>query len=385
MTGARVFFYVQHLLGIGHLRRAATIARALTGAGLDVTVVSGGGGIPGLDLGGAAFVQLSATRAADLYFKKLLDEDGEPIDDAWRARRSAAVLAAFETCDPHVCIFELFPFGRRQMRFELLPVLEAAGARASRPVIVSSVRDILVAQNKPERNDEMLGFVERYFDHVLVHGDPEFVGFERTFPHAARIAGKIQYTGYVVDRSGKDAVSGAGTGEVIVSTGGGAVGLDLLRMAMAARPMTALAKHTWRVLVGVNVADSDYAQIAGLATLGIVVERARSDFPALAANCALSISQGGYNTLMELLEGGARCVIVPYAGGVETEQTLRVREIAKRTSIQVLDEATLTPEAIANAAAAAMAGPPPDNREIKTRGAEESARLVGEWADALPW
>lgn len=385
MTGARVFFYVQHLLGIGHLRRAATIARALTGAGLDVTVVSGGGGIPGLDLGGAAFVQLSATRAADLYFKKLLDEDGEPIDDAWRARRSAAVLAAFETCDPHVCIFELFPFGRRQMRFEILPVLEVAGARASRPVIVSSVRDILVAQNKPERNDEMLGLVERYFDHVLVHGDPEFVGFERTFPHAARIAGKIQYTGYVVDRSGKDAVSGAGTGEVIVSTGGGAVGLDLLRMAMAARPMTALAKHTWRVLVGVNVADSDYAEIAGLATLGIVVERARSDFPALAANCALSISQGGYNTLMELLEGGTRCVIVPYAGGVETEQTLRVREIAKRTSIQVLDEATLTPEAIANAAAAAMAGPPPDNREIKTRGAEESARLVGEWADALPW
>ncbi len=385
MTGARVFFYVQHLLGIGHLRRAATIARALTGAGLDVTVVSGGGGIPGLDLGGAAFVQLSATRAADLYFKKLLDEEGEPVDDAWRARRSAAVLAAFETCDPHVCIFELFPFGRRQMRFELLPVLEAAGARASRPVIVSSVRDILVAQNKPERNDEMLGLVERYFDYVLVHGDPEFVGFERTFPHAARIAGKIQYTGYVVDRSGKDVVSGAGTGEVIVSTGGGAVGLDLLRMAMAARPMTALAKHTWRVLVGVNVADSDYAEIAGLATLGIVVERARSDFPALAANCALSISQGGYNTLMELLEGGARCVIVPYAGGVETEQTLRVREIAKRTPIQVLDEATLTPEAIANAAAAAMAGPPPDNREIKTRGAEESARLVGEWADALPW
>ena len=385
MTGARVFFYVQHLLGIGHLRRAATIARALIGAGLDVTVVSGGGGIPGLDLGGAAFVQLSATRAADLYFKKLLDEDGKPIDDAWRARRSAAVLAAFETCDPHVCIFELFPFGRRQMRFELLPVLEAAGTRASRPVIVSSVRDILVAQNKPERNDEMLGLVERYFDHVLVHGDPEFFGFERTFPHAARIAGKIQYTGYVVDRSGKDVVSSAGTGEVIVSTGGGAVGLDLLRMAMAARPMTALAKHTWRVLVGVNVADSDYAEIAGLATLGIVVERARSDFPALAANCALSISQGGYNTLMELLEGGTRCVIVPYAGGVETEQTLRVREIAKRTPIQVLDEATLTPEAIANAAAAAMAGPPPDNREIKTRGAEESARLVGEWANALPW
>ena len=37
-----VFFYVQHLLGIGHLRRAAIIARALRRRGIDVDFVSGG-------------------------------------------------------------------------------------------------------------------------------------------------------------------------------------------------------------------------------------------------------------------------------------------------------------------------------------------------------
>ena len=41
MTG-RVFFYVQHLLGIGHLRRAATLARAMAAGGFDVLLVSGG-------------------------------------------------------------------------------------------------------------------------------------------------------------------------------------------------------------------------------------------------------------------------------------------------------------------------------------------------------
>ncbi len=381
----RVFFYVQHLLGIGHLRRGATIARALVDAGLDVTVVSGGGEIPGLDVGGARFVQLSATRAKNLYFKKLLDEDGAPIDDIWRARRRDALFAAFEDCDPHVCIFELFPFGRRQMRFELVPLLEAASTSSHRPVIVSSVRDILVAQSKPERNDEMLERVERYFDYVLVHGDPTFIGFDRTFPHAIRIAGKIHYTGYVVDISGREAASPVGTGEVIVSTGGGAVGLELLRAAIAARPLTTLAKRTWRVLVGINVAQPEYDAIAALASPGVVVERARADFPALAANCVLSISQGGYNTLMELLDGEARCVIVPYAGGVETEQTLRAREIAKRTPIQVIDEANLSPEAIASAADAAMAGPACDNRALATGGASETARLVRAWADAVPW
>ena len=39
MTGPRVFFYVQHLLGIGHLARASRIAAALAEDGFDVTVV----------------------------------------------------------------------------------------------------------------------------------------------------------------------------------------------------------------------------------------------------------------------------------------------------------------------------------------------------------
>ena len=38
----KVFFYVQHLLGIGHLKRAATLAQALRGAGFQVVLVSGG-------------------------------------------------------------------------------------------------------------------------------------------------------------------------------------------------------------------------------------------------------------------------------------------------------------------------------------------------------
>ena len=70
---ARVFFYVQHLLGIGHLKRAATIARAMADAGLEVTLVSGGAPVPELDLTGLGFEQLPPVRATDLYFKELVD------------------------------------------------------------------------------------------------------------------------------------------------------------------------------------------------------------------------------------------------------------------------------------------------------------------------
>jgi len=34
--------YVQHLLGIGHLKRAATLARAMRSAGFELTLASGG-------------------------------------------------------------------------------------------------------------------------------------------------------------------------------------------------------------------------------------------------------------------------------------------------------------------------------------------------------
>ena len=56
MSKKRVFFYVQHLLGIGHQRRGATLARAMEAAGMEVTYVSGGTEIPNLNLGGGKLV-----------------------------------------------------------------------------------------------------------------------------------------------------------------------------------------------------------------------------------------------------------------------------------------------------------------------------------------
>ena len=58
-----VFFYVQNLLGIGHVSRAAVLAKAMTKAGLTVDFVLGGFPIPGLDAGEAHLVQLSPARS----------------------------------------------------------------------------------------------------------------------------------------------------------------------------------------------------------------------------------------------------------------------------------------------------------------------------------
>ncbi len=341
-----VFFWVQHLLGIGHLTRAATLVRAMRRAGLSVTLVSGGVPVDGLELEGAEFFQLAPLQSDGIDFKVLLDAAGRPVEEGFKAARRDALLAAFTARRPRMLMLEMFPFGRRQMRFELLPLLAAAKAMRPRPWIVSSVRDILARPPKPERLTEMLGWAAD-FDRLLVHGDPDLVPFERTFPERRLLGERLIETGYVVelltDATAVDATAND-RGEVIVSTGGGRVGERLLEIALAASATfaesTALSLP-WRLLVGQHLSEERFAALAAVAGSGVTVERARRDFPQLLTRAALSISQGGYNTVMEVLAAGCPAVVVPYAGGLETEQMLRCRLLAERDLLTMLDEATL--------------------------------------------
>jgi len=384
LSGRRVFLYVQHLLGIGHLKRAATLAQALIDLGSEVTLASGGPEVSGFVPQRAHFVQLPPAATADPGFKTLVDTHGREVDEGWRNRRREALLAAWRAARPHALVLELFPFGRRQMRFELLPLLEEAIAASPRPVIVSSVRDVL-GQRDPARQDEMIALFERYFDCVLVHGDPRFLAFDRTFRHAGRLGGRLHYTGYVIDRTpASQTENRAGAGEVIVSAGGGAVGSGLLRTAIHARPLTGLAARTWRVLTGVNIAAQEFDRLAGLAAEGgegrVMVERSRADFRTLLQNCCLSVSQAGYNTIMEILDAGAPAVVVPFSGGTETEQTLRARLLLARGRIEVVEEAVLAPESLAAAVDRAVRGPKPGPSDVDLDGARKSAELLAQWA-----
>jgi len=340
-----VLFYVQHLLGIGHLKRAAILARALAAEGLPVTLVSGGDPVGVLDTRGFDLVQLPPVRAVDRTFAGLVDADGVPADASLLAERRERLLGTFARVRPAVVMVELFPFGRRALRGEIEALLDAAtdGLR------FCSVRDILVEKNRPEREAEMVAAARRWFDGVLVHSDPSFVPFDLTFPRVQEIADLIHYTGYVVEPI--MAESDAGKGEVIVSSGGGRLGAELLAAARAARPLTKLRDAPWRFLDGPE----------------------RADFTTLLANCALSISQGGYNTTMEVLAAGARAVLVPSGGGNETEQTLRARLLAERGRVAQLPEDQLTPERLAHLIDAV---PEPSDTKIDLGGAAETARYV---------
>ncbi len=363
MMARRVLFHVQHLLGVGHLARAARVARAVQAAGMQVTLVSGGLPVPGF-FDGLDVVQLPPVAAGE-GFAGLVGVDGAPVTQSFLDARRDRLLALFHDLSPDVVVTEAFPFGRRQMRFELHPLLQAARGRAR---LVASVRDILQARAKPGRDDETVQVVRDHYACVLVHGDPAFAALQDTFPLAGQIADRVVHTGLVTP---EPPVPSAERFDVVVSAGGGAVAGALVRAALGAAE---LRPGRWLVITGPNMPETAYA---ALQAPGVQISRFRTDFAGLLASAKVSVSQAGYNTVGDLLVAGTRAVLVPYAAGHETEQTERAQRLAAAGRAIVVAEADLTPVDLALAIDAAEQGPDPATLPLPmTDGARRSAEVI---------
>ncbi|MBB3319057.1 MULTISPECIES: glycosyltransferase [unclassified Rhizobium] len=372
MTRQSVFFYVQHLLGIGHIARASRIASALVRDGFDVTVVTGGLPVPGFPGEGVTTVELPPVVASNAGFTGLADENGVAADEAFLGRRRDMLLSAYDRAKPDIVIVEAFPFGRRQMRFELLPLIGAIEQSHPRPKLLSSVRDILQENRKPGRNEETAALVRDHFDGVLVHGDPGFVRLEETFPLAADIAAKVHYTGMV---TAPRAAEPAEVFDVIASAGGGAVGIDLLRAASGAAERLPETLR-WLLISGPNLPERDFAELASAAPQNVTLQRFRKDFPSLLRGARVSISQAGYNTVGDLLQADCRAILVPFVAGGETEQTVRAERLRALGLADILPEAGLTPGIVAEAVETALSALRSGPMALDLAGAEKTAAII---------
>lgn len=368
----RVFFYVQHLLGIGHLARASRIASAMARDGCQVTVVTGGipvNGFPGTDV---TSVLLPPVVASSAGFSGLADQEGKAVDEAFLTHRRELLLEAFRQAAPDVVIIEAFPFGRRQMRFELLPLLDAIAKAEPKPRLYSSVRDILQQQKKPGRDEETVGLLRDHFDGVLVHGDPHFVRLEETFPLTGAIADRIVYTGLVAPPLPPDPTE---IFDIVVSAGGGAVGRDLIRASLEAASRVAIDRR-WLLVTGPNLPEQDFAGLANDAPGNVELTRFRKDFPSLLRGAELSISQAGYNTVGDLLVTGCRAILVPFTAGGETEQSVRAERLEKLGLAVALPEAGLTTDLLVTAVETALSRPKPHSPDIDFGGAARTSAII---------
>ncbi|SHI76483.1 Predicted glycosyl transferase [Aureimonas altamirensis DSM 21988] len=370
----RVLIAVTHLLGVGHLARAAALAEAFADAGHDVLLVSGGRPHPHhLPGKGVRTAQLPAVHALGADFVNLRDDKDEPVTPAYledRARHLVRYAADFK---PDCIVTETFPFGRNALRREFQALLDYVDGALPRPVLLASIRDILNPPSKPRKAERAEACIVEHYDGVLVHGDAARTPLSRSWPVSDRLEPFLSYTGYVA-RARKAAAATGEDGAILVSGGGSAAALPLFRAAIEAAH--AAPDLAWHILVGAGVSEGDMQGLVAGAPSNARVERARPDFPALLAAARLSVSQAGYNTAADLAAAGTPAVLVPFEDGGEQEQRLRAEALAADGVAMLLDAAGLNGQALLACVRTGLVelprrapGAPPD-------GARQSVRIA---------
>ncbi len=353
----RVMFYCQHVLGMGHLVRSTAIAKALAEK-FSVRLVIGGKitrdfRFPeNIDL-----LQLPALQSDPEFSGLMVCDSSLSLEEA-KELRSRMLLDAFDTFQPDVLITELFPFGRKQFAFELIPLLERAHTRAVKPLVVSSIRDILVTKkDQPKHERRVCRTMNKFYDLVLVHGDANFLRLEETFSRVADLPCAIEYTGYVAQRKVRTAaedveLSTNGRPMVVVSNGSGGCPAGQLLLESVLRAAAILENnipHRFVMFAGPLMPVEAYEGLQRLAAglPNVTLARYTPDLAGYLRRAELSISMAGYNTVMDIFSTGVRSMVFPETTNNDEEQTLRAHKLEKLGVLRMLNQEQLAPERLA--------------------------------------
>ncbi len=343
-----LFLYCQHSLGMGHLRRTMEIAKALNKK-FRVVFFNGGripAEIPRPDT--IEFIDLPALGmgANGILFSQTDELDLKKIKE----NRRQLLLEHYHRLQPEVLLVELFPFGRKKFAFELLPLLKIARKSKRKPIVICDLRDILVDDRRDQqRHDDRARWLsKRYFDAILIHTDPEFSRLEESFKPRSPLITPVFYTGFVAGDFTVDKNCMENPG-IVVSAGGGNVGASLFYAVIKAQE-SLLERYRLpiSIVAGPFLPESEWEllKLKVKNNNAITLYKSVPDLKYLLQNAELSISQCGYNTVMDLIKTNTLALVVPYAERLENEQTKRALKLEKLGIVRVLAETELTTDNI---------------------------------------
>lgn len=386
----KVLFYCQPVLGVGHFIRSRELILRLHD--YHVCFLHGGEIVPGFELPSTIEVVNLPALKSDAEFQSLFIADDQQSLDEVKEKRKQLVLSTYSRLSPDILVLELFPFGRRQFDFELIPLLEHVRSSRGQTKVVCSLRDILVSKsNQAQFEQEACALMNDYFDLLLIHADPKFQVLEETFSRVQDLKCETKYTGYVVQspelfadkRPEIFSLTGGEEPFVVVSIGGGRVGHELLECAIEAAAVVGRSlPHNMHIITGPYMPRKQFEEFQKRAAgkVGITVERFTTKFTSYLKMADLSISMAGYNTCMDILGAGVRSLVYPFTGNNNQEQTVRAQKLERMGAVKMIPREQLTPERLAEEIIRCLNSPgaarPPVPLDL--RGAEKTALLLTE-------
>ncbi len=313
----RTLLYSHDTFGLGHLRRARTLATALTEGDADRSALI----VTGCPIAGRFDFAERVDHVRLPGVVKLPDGSYSssnlpmPIDEMV-SLRGAIIEATAREFAPELVIVDKEPWGFRHELAGTLEALKAAGAR-----IVLGLRDVLDDEDaltaEWERKNA-LEAIERFYDEIWIYGIPAICQPLAGLGLSPRMEARITYTGYLRRSApGWPPETGPDLPEqpyVLVTTGGGGDGAELVDWVLRAYESDPTLTRRALVVYGPFMhGAARQAFEARVAALGgrVTAINFHARLERLLAGAAGVVAMGGYNTFCEVLSMNKPAIIVP--------------------------------------------------------------------------
>jgi len=337
----RILLYSHDTYGLGHIRRARTIAMALAARfeGASILIATGSPIVGRFDFPpGVDFVRIPGVvklPSGDYASESMKLDIAQTV-----ALRAQILRATAEAFAPDILIVDKEPTG---LRGEMLPTLDLLRSRGTR--VVLGLRDVLDEASALRTEWMRKGAseaVERYYDEIWIYGLPEI--FEPlagiNLPEA--VQARIRYTGYL-RREAPDEWPEPHMGEripsgsVLVTPGGGGDGEALIDWVLRAYESDATLSVPALIVFGPFLNAERRVEFERRAHRFRTIRTRNFDsrLERLMIEARGVIAMGGYNTFCEILSFDKPAAIAPRITP-RMEQYLRVEAAEKIGLVRML-------------------------------------------------
>lgn len=305
--------YSHDTFGLGHLRRCRTIAHSLVEnyRGLQVLIISGA------TIAGAFDYRTRVDFVKIPSVIKLRNGEYTSIDrhmdlhETMKMRQSIIRHTA-ESFDPDIFIIDKEPLGLRGEVEDTLVYLKTRGTTC-----VLGLRDVMDAphllQAEWERND-VLRKIAQLYDDVWVYGPPDFYDPLSEMDVPAAVRAKMRFVGFLQRKASLSRQKARAQEDyLLVTTGGGGDGADLVRDVIAAYQADPSLTYKAVIVLGPYMPAEQRHAFTEACKKHPHLEVLEFDnrMEDRIAGAKAVIAMGGYNTYCEILSFDKPALIVP--------------------------------------------------------------------------
>lgn len=386
LEDARILMYSHDTFGLGHLRRCRTIAHSLVEdfRGLQVLIISGATIAGAFDYRARVdFVKIpSVIKLRNGEYQSM--ERHVDIADTLKMRQSV-IRSTAEMFQPDIFIVDKEPMGLRGEVEDTLSYLKARGT-----TLILGLREVMDAPDLLEaewRGKDMLRKIGAMYDTVWVYGPPDFYDPLTGLDVPANVRAKMKFVGFLQRSLSRTVEPGhRPKGDyLLVTTGGGGDGADLVHNVIHAYQQDASLKHRALVVLGPYMPARKrrklIAKSAGIPLIEMIEFDNRME--ELIAGARGVVAMGGYNTYCEILSFDKPALIVPRVAPRQ-EQLIRARRAAELGMVEMfLPEEAEQPLKFAAALKALPNRVPPSksNPHLTLEGLGHISEIVEDWFD----